>query len=328
MSLLTLNQIVNMSHVATSARLTAPLPLVNQIIYLDSGSSNGVRPDGNQVLTQIEKLKVSLDTNSLHVQSVKVDNVPNGRILAHIAALTKARPDQNVLILEDNFKLLMSRDELVSCLEEVKTHFEDRWHVVVLSNPTLSLCDKVETQVIPAKNKLHNLAHVAGSAKLVMLNERKPCTGYLVNANYVSTLVHVWMEAALMSPVPLETKEETSRSKDVWVGLTRLKNSRVGRKTWHVEEVRIRVNVTPNSKTINVNDFLRSLYLESYHGHRLRVAVCGSNLTKKRHRRAYSMNSFSGVRYFETLDAGAKWLGNHYIDKDLQVWVTTHYLQN
>lgn len=276
------------------------LPLIDQIIYLDNSSAARSNADSQTDIKQ-ELAKVNHSgPRQVTVQKVDVDSVPMGCFMAHIAALTQARTNGHLMVLEDTFTWDIPVDKLCQIMKSVPQHFEDRWHVLVLS-PTLEHATPV------------------ADTNLLLLKRHKVWPAYVVNANYITTLLHTWMQSAFQH-INLCDTWKAAETSDVWLSLNRhpvdlkshssLESQPDRKRMWHVKTVNMQVQVPAHTKSIRIHGLLRELYLEAEPGHRLRIAVYGPNLTKKRHKRALSVNSFAGVKYFETETEASNWLAS------------------
>jgi hypothetical protein len=87
--------------------------------------------------TKIEKELTSIFLKEDRVEVLRVlgEKRADGLQLGHLSALSIACESQrNVLILEDNFKFHVSREELQEHLRLVETTLGDRWNVIVFGH--------------------------------------------------------------------------------------------------------------------------------------------------------------------------------------------------
>lgn len=159
----------------------SPNPLLPNIIYINMAKN----PDRN-INTQAEVLKIPGAPNVYRFEGIPVEgNGAKGCYLSHLHVLSWAAqklPGQHVVVLEDDFVLDVSSDELLSYLQEANTVCRGRWDVMILG--------QYVHKWQPLSDRIFRALHSTTTS------------GYLVNADYVEELFCKWHQQF----VPIESK--------------------------------------------------------------------------------------------------------------------------
>ena len=283
-------------------------PLVDRVMYINLEECPGRRNIIEYEISSLFRVEDGITVD--RILASREDSGELGILVSHISALSLAyESESTVMVLEDDFEFYKNRLEITECIEDVKNTFEDRWDVIVLGKYS---CKSIKVHTTKSSNGI------------IRLLQSDSTSGYIVNKNYIPTLLNLWIDhmygiwhkEELDREDHLDVIQKRIQNSDTWLGFTEalgghrnvFSDSKVDttvsdkpwfnvttEKEWCRNNIGVYIVVNSQDLEEPLNTLLRHLYLKSYKGDNLQIAVMfPSPLHTSRKNR-----QFKGVHYFE-----------------------------